>query len=158
MKTGRYTQNAYPFSKFRRFMSEKLPLFLDFANSRLPLKKNPFLRESGYERGIGFDREWGAAGRSRCNGLIYAAVSGIKITLRLVSHPAGLVLSDYRIISVIRKRQHSSITRYFFTTGRHPCMCISRSTIVGSLKGRSHFIFKMLVGGITRYSLASFHA
>ena len=57
MKTGRYVQNVYPFSKFRRLMTEKLPPFLDFANSRLPLKNYPFLRESGYERGIRFDRE-----------------------------------------------------------------------------------------------------
>ena len=28
------------------------PLFVDFANSRLPLKKYPFFRENGYERGI----------------------------------------------------------------------------------------------------------
>ena len=40
-------------------MPEKLPLFLGFANSRLPLKNYPFLRESGYERGIRFYRECG---------------------------------------------------------------------------------------------------
>ena len=55
-------QNVYPFSQFRRFMPEKLPLFQNFANSRLPLKNYPFLRESGYERGIRFDREWGGGG------------------------------------------------------------------------------------------------
>ena len=42
---------------FRRFIPEKLPLFIDFANSRLSLKNYPFLRESGYERGTRFDRE-----------------------------------------------------------------------------------------------------
>ena len=63
MKTGRYMQNVYPLSKFCRFMPEKLPLFLDFANSRLPLKNYPFLRESGYERGIRFDRKRGWGGR-----------------------------------------------------------------------------------------------
>ena len=135
MKTGSYMQNVYPFSKFHRFMPEKLPLFLDFANSCLTLKNYPFLplqwrhnerdcvsnhqphdcfsllnrlfrhsskktsklrvtglcagnspgtgefpaqmasnaekvsiwwrhhvRESGYERGIRFDREWGSQG------------------------------------------------------------------------------------------------
>ena len=40
-------------------MPEKLPLFLDFENSRLPVENYHFLRESGYERGIRFDREWG---------------------------------------------------------------------------------------------------
>ena len=49
--------NVYPCLKFRRSMPEKLPLFRDYANSRLPLKNHPFLRESGYERGIHFDRE-----------------------------------------------------------------------------------------------------
>ena len=57
MKTSRYTQNVSPLSKFRQFMSEKLPLFLNFANSCLPLKNYPFLRESGYERGIRFATE-----------------------------------------------------------------------------------------------------
>ena len=55
---GRYMRNVYHFSKFRRFMPEKLPLFLDFANSRIPLKNYLFLRDSGYERGKRFDREW----------------------------------------------------------------------------------------------------
>ena len=45
-------QNVYTFSNFRRFLPEKFPLFLDFANSHLPLKMYPFLRESGYECGI----------------------------------------------------------------------------------------------------------
>ena len=38
----------------------KIPLFVDFANSRQPLKKYRFSRESGYERGIHFVREWGS--------------------------------------------------------------------------------------------------
>ena len=33
--------NFYPFSKFRGLMPAKWPLFLAFANSRLPLKKFP---------------------------------------------------------------------------------------------------------------------
>ena len=38
-------------------MPEKSPLFLESANLRLPQKKYPFIRESGYESGIRFDRE-----------------------------------------------------------------------------------------------------
>ena len=49
----------YPFSKFRGLMPEKWPLFLDFANSRLSLKKDPFFRENRYERGKSFGWEWG---------------------------------------------------------------------------------------------------
>ena len=60
MNTGRHRQNDCPFSKFRRFMLEKLLLILDFANSHLLLKNYPFFRESGYEHGIRFDREWGS--------------------------------------------------------------------------------------------------
>ena len=41
-------------------MPEKLPLSLDFANSRLRLKNCPFFRESGYDRGVRFGRELGA--------------------------------------------------------------------------------------------------
>ena len=52
METGRYMWNVYPFSKFRRFMPEKLPLFINFANSRMPLKNYAFLSKSGHERGI----------------------------------------------------------------------------------------------------------
>ena len=63
IKAGRYTQNVHPHSKFHRFMPEKLPLFLDFVNSRLFFFLNdPILRESGYERGIRFDRGWGVVG------------------------------------------------------------------------------------------------
>ena len=39
-------------------MTEKLPLFLDSANSRLLLKNYPFRHESWYERGMRFNR-WG---------------------------------------------------------------------------------------------------
>ena len=56
------TCQVLPFSKFRGLMPAKWPLFLDFANSRLPLKKYPFFRENGYERGIRFGREWGGLG------------------------------------------------------------------------------------------------
>ena len=37
----------------------KITPFLDFANSRLILKTYPFFRESGFQYGIRFDREWG---------------------------------------------------------------------------------------------------
>ena len=40
-------------------MPAKWPPFLDFANSRLSLKKYPLSRENGYERGIRFGREGG---------------------------------------------------------------------------------------------------
>ena len=41
-----YECKFYPFAKFRGLMPEKWPLFLDFANWRLPLKKNtPFSRK-----------------------------------------------------------------------------------------------------------------
>ena len=55
------TCKIYPFSKFRGLMPAKWPIFLGFANSRLPLKKCPLFRENGYERGIRFGREWGRA-------------------------------------------------------------------------------------------------
>ena len=42
------------FSKFLGPMPAKWPLFLDFPNSRRPLKKDPLFRETGYERGIRF--------------------------------------------------------------------------------------------------------
>ena len=41
------TCQVLPYSKFRGLMPAKWPLFLDFANSRLPLKKYPF-----------FSRKW----------------------------------------------------------------------------------------------------
>ena len=47
MKTGRYMQNVYPFTTFRRFMPEKKTIFLDFANSRLRLKKYLFFAKVG---------------------------------------------------------------------------------------------------------------
>ena len=46
MKTGRYMQNVYPFSQFRRFVPEKWPLFLDFATTfkKLPLSSRKWVR------------------------------------------------------------------------------------------------------------------
>ena len=52
-------QKVYSFSKLRRCIAFKIPLFVDFANSRLPLKIYPFFSRKWYERGIRFDREWG---------------------------------------------------------------------------------------------------
>ena len=54
MKTGRSMQIFYPFSNFRGFMPEKLNLFLDFANSRLPVTKIPFLRVKGSSMDVRF--------------------------------------------------------------------------------------------------------
>ena len=50
------TCKKIPFSKFRGLMPAKWPIFLDFANSRLPLKKYHLFRENGYQRGIHFGR------------------------------------------------------------------------------------------------------
>ena len=52
------TCNILPFfSKFRGLITEKSPLFLDFVNSRLQLKKYPPFREKEYEHGIRFGWE-----------------------------------------------------------------------------------------------------
>ena len=53
-------------------MPEKLPFFLDFANSCLPLKNYPFFRESGYERGI--PDNIAEAGRLRLPGGTYGSL------------------------------------------------------------------------------------
>ena len=53
------TCKILPFFKVSRTYACKMTLFIDFANSRLPLKKYPFFRGNGYERGIYFGREWG---------------------------------------------------------------------------------------------------
>ena len=50
------------FQNFADLCLKKLRFFLDFANSRLPLKDNPIFRESGYERATRFAR-MGAGGR-----------------------------------------------------------------------------------------------
>ena len=49
-----------PLFKISPIYGSKIPLFVDFADSRLPLKNWPFFRESRYERGIRFDRKLGA--------------------------------------------------------------------------------------------------
>ena len=56
MKTGRYMQKFYPFSKFCGFMSEKWVLFLI---SPLPLENYPFFSKMGTSMDVRFGREWG---------------------------------------------------------------------------------------------------
>ena len=52
-------------------MPAKWPLFLDFANSRLPLKKYPLFRVNGYERGIRLGREWRGRGDELNHGSLF---------------------------------------------------------------------------------------
>ena len=51
------TCKIVPLLKISRIHAWKMTPFLDFANSRLPLKKYAFFRENEYERGICFVRE-----------------------------------------------------------------------------------------------------
>ena len=53
------TCKIFTFFKISKIYACKIPLFVDFANSRLPFESCPFFGESGYERGIRFDREGG---------------------------------------------------------------------------------------------------
>ena len=68
----------YPFSKFRGLMPEQWTLFLDFENSRLPLKKYPLFRENGYERGIRFGRKW------RGRGVIPSNPHALSLQIRVI--------------------------------------------------------------------------
>ena len=47
------------FTPFQNFADLCLKNYSFFLISRLPLKNHPFLRGSGYQRDISFDREWG---------------------------------------------------------------------------------------------------
>ena len=51
------TCKILPLFKISRTQAWKWPVFLDFPNSRLPLKKIPPYRENGYEQGIRSGRE-----------------------------------------------------------------------------------------------------
>ena len=55
------------FQNFADLCLKKLRFFLDFANSRLPLKDNPIFRESGYERATRFARMGGGWCREQIN-------------------------------------------------------------------------------------------
>ena len=97
MKTGRYMQNFYPFSKFCGFMSERWVLLLDFAP---PFGKLPFFLENGYEYGrtlwsgvgvgVGWVGGWGWAG-VLCRDL-EVWLSGY---LLLLSHDAVIKWKDF---------------------------------------------------------------
>ena len=75
------------FQNFADLCLKDYPLFLDFANSPLPLTKYPFLRNSGYEHCIRFDRKCGVGAVCTTNKeqIAYLGLRAISIVISPIS-------------------------------------------------------------------------
>ena len=135
----------FNFPKFRGFMPEKLPIFLDFANSCLPLKKKyPLFAKMGTSMDVRFGREGGVGcsgvgGGFGCTGTFWCSQWRLihyddVIMSAIASQITSLTVVYSSVYWGADQRKHQSSALLAFVWGIHRDRWIPRTK--GQLRGK----------------------